>query len=471
MTESPNPSEGTVQTHSQEDLSAVHSFYLYLLEASIGHEIPVPAQISHDIESLLHFVLLLDMAVTPQMIRNGFKVQEHRNAPGALLRFYALKSPRRREDRDKVDVIATTLFRTMFSEHTGQSDAEHERSVNDFEVLLENIYADVEIPAPPNEHIQLVRRFEILRREVQMFQTFDELIDSNVMQRVRAIKQTLHPSFLHPSVLAVVAHYNVCFHSIFDRLFAQAATDMRSFAAQLQNNGEDELVSKLKRADLLDEEVLQRTPMRKMSKVRRTIENDRRTERALADAALASALTTHPEPPLSETNGYNAPTSTLSAAESETKELAAVQVTIRSFVRTADAQSARVVPLPNGNVELTDAEVEAFRVDYADERSFRADCAAALVNMACLDARLRSQLQEFEKSKGTAYNWKPHADALAHLLSVGRTIANSSMDLAVLAAKRGLHDKANALHESIDKLRPNGRAAVEALQAITPAES
>ena len=476
MSESSGPANELI-SNTKEDLTEVHSFYLYLLELSIGREIPVPLQISHDTDSLLNFVLLLDMAVTAPMIRNGLKVQEHRNTSGALLRFYAIKPQRRREDRDKVDVIASTLFRTLFTDPDSASVDTHERSTRDFQTLLERMYGAIPHPEPPSEHMQLVRRFEILRREVLTFQTFDELIDSNVMQRVRAIKQTLHPSFLHPAVLSVIAHYNVCFHSIFDRLFAQAASNMRSFAAKLRRDGgtmvgdDEDLFARLKKGELLDEEALRKTPLRQFATVRRTIENDRHAQRNPADAALAVALSGATDSTGSEPNGYNEPTSTLTAAESEQKELAAVQVTIRSFVRAADTQAAQVVPLPSGNIELSAAEVDAFRSDFGPERSFRADCAAALVNMACLDARLRAQLQEFEKTRHTVYNWKPHADALAHLLSIGRNIANSSMDLAVFAEKRGLDDKARSLHESIDKLRPNGRAAVEALQSITTGES
>lgn len=471
MPETPT-SEGGQAVSSLEDLSEVHSFYLYLLEHSIGHEIPVPHQISHDPESLLHFVLLLDMAVTPQMIRNGFKIQEHRNAAGALLRFYALKPQRRREERDKADVIATTLFRTVFSEQEalrGESNC-----VNDFQMLLVRIYGTITLAQPPSEHLQLVRRFDILRREVQTFQTFDELIDSNVMQRVRAIKQTLHPSFLHPSVLAVVAHYNVCFHSVFDRLFAEAANHMRSFAAKLQEDGSSILgemedagqLARMKNADLVDDGVPLQTPMRRLANVRRTIENDRRAERTNSVTVPAHAA----EPLPAEPNGYNTPTSTVSAGEAENKEWEAVKVTIRSFVRTADPQAGRIVPLPSGNIELTKAEMEAFQADYGDERSFRADCAASLVSMASLDARLCAHLQEFERTKESPYNWKAHADALAHLLSVGRNIATSSMDLAATARQRGLKEKSDALYESIEKLRPNGRAAVEALQSISTGE-
>jgi hypothetical protein len=167
-----------------------------------------------------------------------------------------------------------------------------------------------------------------------------------------------------------------------------------------------------------------------------------------------------------EANAYSMQTSAVSAADAEAKELEAVKATIRSFVRMADKHAAQVVPLPDGNIELTDAEAEAFFVDYKGEKSFRADCAALHVDIAAIDARLEAQLAAFDKTRQTPYNWKPHADALAHLLSEGKKAAERAMDLAALARERGLNQKADALLESIERIRPRGRAAVEALQLV-----
>ncbi len=153
-------------------------------------------------------------------------------------------------------------------------------------------------------------------------------------------------------------------------------------------------------------------------------------------------------------------------AEVELQKLSGVQMTIRSFVRAADPMAAQVVPLPNGNVTLTASEVEAFRADYGNEKSFRADFVAALMQMAALDARLLAEWQEFQRTRYTAYNWKPHADALAHLLNTSRTVSENAMQLMGTAQQRGLTDKVSALTESIEKIRLRAQAAAEALQSI-----
>jgi hypothetical protein len=170
--------------------------------------------------------------------------------------------------------------------------------------------------------------------------------------------------------------------------------------------------------------------------------------------------------PRTESQGYATPSSTLSTSELETQELAATKAAIRSFVRISEIHGAQVVPLPDGNIHLTAAETEAFLSDYGDEKSFRGVFSALLMEMAAIGAHLGIQLTKFEQTRHTPYDWKPHADALAHLLSEGKDAASRAMDLAAGARERGMHDKADALVESIEKIRPRGRAAVEALQLI-----
>lgn len=495
-----------------QDLSVVHSFYLFLLETAFGHEVPVPQTIAHDTDVLHRFVLLLDMAVTPQMIRDGLKIEEHRDAAEALLRFFAGKQHRRREDRDKADVIATALYRPTVWEEAGDlAEAENSQTTLDFEASLRRVYRNLRMPEPPNEHMQLVREFELIRTEVGDFRQFDELIDSGVIQKVRDIKQTLDGSFLHPKVLSVLASYNVFFHQKFDKLFIQAAKDVMSFAAKMQRDGgsmirgENDGAAKRGEPDegkILNEEYsIDQEDLRHISQLKKAL-NNRRFGSAVPPVATASSagvarvsastqvdsvkpaeetpaskLGSTPEEggiaqPTAGRRGpveppmYVTPRSSSSVADVEAQELQTVQMTIRSFVRAADEPSARIVPLTFGNITLTEAEVEAFRADYGEEKSFRCDYASSLVQLAALDARLLAQLQAFEKTRHTSYNWKPHADGLAHLLSTGSNIADQAMQLAALAEQRGLHDKATALSESIEKVRPRGRAAAEALQSI-----
>lgn len=489
-----------------QDLTVVHSFFLFLLESALENEVPVPPLIAHDPEVLRRFVLLLDLAVTPQMIRDGLKRDEQRGAGESLLRFFAGKQRRRREDQDKVDVIATALFRMSVKPDQPLAfvDEDDLPRTLQFEEELKKIYGDLELPKPRNEHMQLVREFQFLRDEVADFRHFDELIDSGVIQKVREIKQTLDASFLHPSVLAPIASYNHYFGRTFDALFKRATQEVKSFAHKVQQDGGsimsrvdgDVIVKQLAEVDeskILNEEYGRaQENLRHVSKLKKAVDN-RRFGKGVPQAAPAPAASINanakvpttsladsvaggapsqpavqrpaqrlgPEPP-----AYAMPRSSSSVAEVEMQKLLSVQMTIRSFVRAADPSAAQTVPLPNGNIQLSAAEVEAFRADYGNEKSFRADYVGALIQFAALDARMGAELEEFQRTRYTAYNWKPHADALAHLLTVTRTVAEQAMQISATAQQRGLADKVKALNDSMEKVRVRARAATEALQSI-----
>ncbi len=495
-----------------QDLSAVHSFYLLLLETALGHEVPAPPAIAHDPDVLRRFVLLMDLAVSPQMIRDGLKSPEQRASGEALLRFFAAKAQRRKEDRDKVDVIASALYRLQSSRADDSADEEEEYSprIERCEHDLRRIYGDLPMPAPPNEHMQLVREFHFLRQEVGDFRHFDELIDSGVIQKVRDIKQTLDASFMHPRVLATVASYNVFFGDHFDRLFKRAANEVKTFAAKVQQDGGsimsrvdgDVIVKHLAEVDegkILNEEYSRaQEELRHVSRLKKAVDNRRfgKTAARAKDNAQAAPASRVPGPgmggaqpivPLAdsvavkppqrtvgppqpaEAPAYAMPRTSASVADRELQRLETVQGTIRRFVRTAEPGASNVVPLPNGNVTLTASEVEAFRADYGGEKSFRADFAGALMQLVAVDARLTDEWHEFQKTRLTEYNWKPHADALAHLLTVARSVSDGALKLGATAQQRGLNEKVAAIAESVEKVRARVKSAADALQSIEPA--
>lgn len=495
-----------------QDLTDVHSFYLLLLETALGHEVPVPQAISHDPDVLRRFVLLMDLAVSPQMIRDGLRSAEYRRSGEALLRFFAAKAHRRNEDRDKVDVTASALYRLYAPKRA--ADAEEDEvaeAIENFEQELQRIYGDQPMAEPANEHMQLVREFQFLRAEVTDFRHFDELIDSGLIQRVRDIKQTLDASFPHPAVLATVASYNVYFGETFDALFKRAANEVKTFAAKVQQDGGsimsrvdgDVIVKHLTDVDegkILNEEYSRaQEDLRHISKLKKAVDN-RRFGKMTAPAKetvptppatrvpgtslggappivpLADSVSAKESPhsarplgrPPIESPAYVMPRTSANVAERELQRLQNVQGTIRRFVRSADSNASHVVPLPNGNVTLTTSEVEAFRTDYGEEKSFRADFASALTQLAAVDARLAEEWHEFQKTRLTAYNWKIHADALAHLLGVAQSFSENAKRVSALAQQRGLHEKVAAIAESLEKVRARSQAATEALQSIGP---
>jgi hypothetical protein len=103
-------------------LATVQSFYQRLLSDQLGGQLPAPAELApevlsntSDVRSTLRqmhlWIHVLDMAITPAMLRLGVQSDLDPEVAEALLRYFA----RRRDDsacnRDKADLVATFLFR------------------------------------------------------------------------------------------------------------------------------------------------------------------------------------------------------------------------------------------------------------------------------------------------------------------------------------------------------------------------
>jgi hypothetical protein len=238
-----------------KDLTTVHTFYLGLLEKSLGHSVLVPSEIkkanetSANVTDLIRdfklWLDLLDHALQPPLIRDSLKTIPGFEIAHSLLRYFASKSSVRAGDRDKTDCIITYLFRNPPQDpSTGWRRPEVDSSYAfisqaslGFEGELYRALEDLPCESMTPEHVHFLKEFEYLYQELEEFRHFDQIIDSGIVQRVRELKQSLGKSFYHPDALACVAVWNDLFGRKFDELFHDAAVQIKTFAEKVQRDG------------------------------------------------------------------------------------------------------------------------------------------------------------------------------------------------------------------------------------------
>src|SRR2546421_432966 len=94
-----------------------------MIEGALGHAVPLPQEAAHaahepehvekSIEVLGRWLDLLDMAISPLMVRDALKDATSTETAASLLRYYTQKSSPTENDRDKADFVATFLYRRM----------------------------------------------------------------------------------------------------------------------------------------------------------------------------------------------------------------------------------------------------------------------------------------------------------------------------------------------------------------------
>jgi len=460
-------------------LATVQGFYEKLLQEHLGGEVPVPAgleaislQSGDDVHGTLlsmhRWLRLLDLAITPAMLRRSLTPETDAEIAEAMLRYFTRKKDISDANRDKTDLVATFLYRHprvpgQWERHGYGLDGSV--PLAPFEIALLEILADADVPALSEEQMHLLRQFERLQEEAGKFRDLNALLDSGVIVRVRELKQLFDASFYHPSVLATIAPYNTAFGQRFDELFLKAAKEIKNFARELEEQGGSilgnvdgmdvtvEHVSALQESELLRIDygtALEK--FRRVSRLRKTLQEHpplRHVPPVPARKSSAGAKGADPFrlPDLETMRAAVTP----QQISSEEGKLSKVEESIRAFVRVADARFRHVVPMRYFNLILTPAEVVAFCAEDREEKSQQGRVTHALLRMVTLAARMTTEMEELRRTKNSPSLWRLHADALVVLLEIERSVQENVKRVMVSGETEG-GAQTEAIPASLKKL-------------------
>ena len=488
-------------------LATVQGLYQKLLRDTLGGDVPIPHDLDEDalrhterelpntLSRMYRWLHLLDMAITPAMLRQALTPDTDSEVAEALLRYFVRRREPSDVNRDKTDLIATFLYRHPRVpgqwEQSGYG-LDGALPLSPFEIALIEILADSDVPSLPEEHVQLLRRFDPFLEEVSRFRDFNALIDSGMIGRVRELKQWLDSSFYHPGVLATVAAYNAAFGKKFDELFLKALGEIKNFGQALEEMGgtilttvdgvevtvehvaaieEKQLLQadygstleKFRRVSKLKKELDRRPPIRR-SLIAPAAQATRAAGSAAAPkAAKAAAAAKAPAKPAV----FQPPTITAQQLSAEETKLRRVEESIRVFVRVADPKYRQVVPMRFFNLTLTPAEADAYNAAFLEEKSLRAEVARTLIRLVSVSARIRTELEELKRSQKMSSLWKLHADAVVVLLDMASTTTEDSGSLAKNTEQNGSGAAARTIHESVKRLRDQSDLAVKTLANVS----
>ncbi len=458
-------------------LATVQGFYEKLLQEHLGGEVPVPAgleaislQSGDDVHGTLlsmhRWLRLLDLAITPAMLRRALSPDTDAEIAEAMLRYFTRNKDVSDANRDKTDLVATFLYR--HPRVPGQWERrgyglDGSLPLAPFEIAMLEILADADAPALSEEQMQLLRQFDRLHEEAGKFRDLNALLDSGVIVRVRELKQLFDTSFYHPSVLATIAPYNTAFGHRFDELFLKAAKEIKTFARELEEQGGSilgnvdgmditvEHVSALQESELLRIDygtALEK--FRRVSRLRKALQEHPPVRRVPPVPARTSGASAKPAAPLClpDLEAMRAAV-TPQQISSEEGKLSKVEESVRSFVRVADARFRHVVPMRYFNLILTPVEVAAFCAGDRDEKSPQGHVTHALLRMVTVTARMTTELEELRRTQNSPSLWRLHADALVVLLEIGRSVQEN---VKRVSAETDGGAQIEAIHVSLKKL-------------------
>lgn len=232
----------------------VYSFYQKLLQDSVQEPVPLPNDLHlislgaldrhfpDPLARIRGWLKLLDLAVTPSMLRHSLTADVDPEIAETLLRYYARKRAATDVDRDKADFVATFLYRNP--RVPGQWDRRGYTldgvvPIPPFEIALIEVLADAEAPEMPEEYIPILHEFDTLRNELDSYTTLEQLTDAGVVQKGRDLKQAFGTCFYHPGVLATIGPYNAAIGKKLEELFRATTQQLKNFAEEVHKEGGD----------------------------------------------------------------------------------------------------------------------------------------------------------------------------------------------------------------------------------------
>ena len=488
-------------------LATVQGFNEKLLQEAVGGEVPVPSgleavslqqsegSVTETLSSMRRWLRLLDMAITPAMLRRAFTADTDPEIAEAMLRYLTRKKDPSDVNREKTDLVATFLYRRPRVQGQWERRGyglDGSLPLAPFEIAMIEILAETDVPSLPEEHVQMLRRFDPLQKQVEEFRDLHSLLESGILPMVRQLKQSLDTSFYHPGVLATIAPYNVVFGRKFDQLFHAATTEIKSFAEALEQQGGSILgnvdgvdvtvedVGSLKEPELLNLDYGQSLQkFWRVSQLKKVLE--RRPPLRRIPQLVRNPVKVHtPRSEKPESRLISKPAIDITAMRAaltpqqisvEESKLPQIEESIRIFVRVADPKFRQIVPMRFFNLALTSAEADAFCADYLEEKSLRAGVARILLRLVAVTARITTELEELKRGENSPSLWKLHAESLIALLELARGVDENSSRVLALANQHGDKEQNDALQKSIQKLTDSTSLAIKALNGSHPEQS
>ncbi len=160
-----------------------------------------------------------------------------------ILSFYLSKSIKTDNDRDKIDLIATWWGQFLLKE-----DGLGSISLSQLPILrdrLEKIYLSFGLkPMPLSEAKDAIEILEFERKRLLTVRSLRELIEKQVLLRLRKLKSGLGDLLFQPAILTEIVALNIDIRSTFRSLFLAEQSRLANFFQPIPKNFSIEVVEK-----------------------------------------------------------------------------------------------------------------------------------------------------------------------------------------------------------------------------------
>ncbi len=186
------------------------------IEADSGPS-PELDQVERELDRIHRELARIEGGYPPSVMRKFFDhiKRQDEKVLSAILKFYLLFKHFEQDTLDKLDILFTRLAET-----STESDRISARSPGELLMAFQRLGSIVDLPdLPAAEEAPLAEAVVAIRQELESIRDYPTLVDSQVYERYRSLKQRLGRTALHPSILVEITITNVVAKNRFKELF------------------------------------------------------------------------------------------------------------------------------------------------------------------------------------------------------------------------------------------------------------
>ena len=174
-------------------------------------------QVERELDRIHRELAHIEGEYPPSVMRKFFDhiKRQDEKVLSAILKFYLLFKHFEQDTLDKLDILFTRLAETP-------TDGEKitARTPGDLLSAFQRLSGFIDLPdLPPAEEAPLAEAVVAIRQELESIHDYPTLVDSQVYERYRSLKQRLGRTALHPSILVEITTTNIVAKNRFKQLF------------------------------------------------------------------------------------------------------------------------------------------------------------------------------------------------------------------------------------------------------------
>ena len=179
--------------------------------------VPELDQVERELDRIHRELARIEGGYPPSVMRKFFDhiKRQDEKVLSAILKFYLLFKHFEQDTLDKLDILFTRLAETP-------TDGERitARGPGDLLSAFQRLSGFIDLPdLPPAEETPLAEAVVAIRQELESIHDYPTLVDSQVYERYRSLKQRLGRTALHPSILVEITITNIVAKNRFKQLF------------------------------------------------------------------------------------------------------------------------------------------------------------------------------------------------------------------------------------------------------------